>query len=43
MNQIAVLSGKTYRLLELLPGVDTYSYVLCESEDGQRYVCPLEQ
>ena len=43
MNQIAILSGKTYCLLELLPGVDAHSYVLCESEDGQRYVCPLEQ
>ena len=43
MKQIAILSGKTVRLLELLPGLDAHNYVICESEDGQRYVCLQEQ
>ena len=41
MNQTAVLSGITYQLLETIPGLDSGSYVLCESESGERFVCPL--
>ena len=43
MNQTAKLSGITYRLLETIPGLDEASYVLCESENGERSVCPLDR
>ena len=41
MNRVAILSGFTYQLLEIIPGLDDASYVLCESENGDRFVCPL--
>ncbi len=43
MNQVAILSGSTYQLLEIIPGLDDASYVLCESENGDRFVCPLNR
>ena len=43
MNQTAVFSETTYRLLEVIPGLDGGSYVLCESEAGHGFICPLER
>ena len=42
MNQTAILSKMTYRLMEIIPGLDSASYVLCEDGMGQRFVCPQE-
>ena len=43
MNQIAVFSESTYRLIETLTDVDGEHYVLCKNEDGVRFVCPLDR
>ena len=43
MNQTALFSGLTYRLLEMIQGLDDANYVLCESENGERFVCPLDR
>ena len=43
MNQAAVFAGTTYRLLETISGLDEARYFLCESEDGERFVCPLDR
>ena len=42
MNQTAVFSETTYRLLEIIPGLDSGSYILCEDNAGQHFVCPQE-
>ena len=41
MNQTAIFSGSTYQLLETIHGLDDASYVICENEKGERFVCPL--
>ena len=43
MNQTALFSGLTYRLLEMIRGLDDATYVLCESENDERFVCPLDR
>ena len=43
MNQTALFSGLTYRRLEMIRGLDDATYVLCESENGERFVCPLDR
>ena len=43
MNQVAIISESTYRLLETISGLDDARYILCESEDGERFVCPLDR
>ena len=43
MNQVAILSGFTYQLLEIIPGLDDSSYVICENENGEHFVCPLDR
>lgn len=43
MNQSAIFSDVTYRLLETLHGMDGEPYILCESEDGARFICSLDR
>ena len=43
MNQTANFSDSTYHYLEIIPGLDEASYVLCENENGDRFVCPLNR
>ena len=43
MNQTAVFSETTYRLLEVIPGLDGGSYVLCESKAGHHFICPMDR
>ena len=43
MNQVAILSGSTYQLLEIIPGLDEASYVLRENENGEHFICPLDR
>lgn len=43
MNQTAVISDSTYHLLETIPGLDGEKFVLCESENGERLICPLDR
>lgn len=43
MNQTALFSGLTYRLLEIIRGLDDTIYVLCECENGERFVCSLDR
>jgi hypothetical protein len=38
MNQVAILSGSTYQLLEIILGLDDASYVLCENENGEHFI-----
>lgn len=41
MNQVAIISETQYRLLEMISGLDGETFVLCEAEGGERFVCPL--
>ena len=43
MNQTAIFSDSIYRYLEIIPGLDDASYVLCENENGEHFVCTLDR
>lgn len=43
MNQTAVISDRTYHLLETISGLDGEKFVLCENENGECFICPLNR
>ena len=42
MNRTTVFSETIYRLLEIIPGLGSGSYILCEDGTGKRCICPQE-